>query len=279
MTRRSAAAAVLSLLLVVACGQAPATDSPSSPPGSASTTTAPSTATGPEPTPSAPVPVITPPTSDDPASILLTCGGEERFPSAALAGIGLAEFENDAAAAVLKSIIAESAEPDIFPDHGWHRVAAGPGGVVFVGPFVAPGPGDPAWVMVEAAPGPDGWTADAYGACHAQPVLPDRIWHADFWLDPAAPPPGPDATTLHGLIVERACASGQPPNGRVQAPVVVYDEHAVTVTVTVRETPGGADCPGNPEVPITIELEQPLGDRVILDGSVFPPRTTNVPPG
>ena len=252
------------IVLVVACGPAPATETvPPAPSGSS-----------PAPTSSALAPLITPSASADSSSVLLSCGGDERFPAAALAGVGLAEFENDAAAAVLKSIIAEAAEPDLFPDHGWHRVAAGPGGVV----FVAPGPGDPAWVMVEAAPGPDGWSVDAYGACNTQPVLPEGVGAADFWLDPAAPPPGPDATTLQGLIRERSCAGADPPDGRIQPPVVVFDEASVVVTVTVRQRPGVQDCPGNPAVPITIELGQPLGDRTILDGSVFPPRDASEPP-
>jgi hypothetical protein len=218
--------------------------------------------------------LITPPISPDPSSILLTCGGAERFPSAALAGVGAAELEDDAPAAVLKSIIAEPADPDIFPDHGWHRVAVGPGGVL----FVAPGQGVP-WVQVAAMPAADGWTADLYGECHAQPVTPDGIGLADFWLDSAAGRPGPDATTLSGFIHERSCASGKPPNGRIQAPMVVFGEGSVVVTVTVRQRPGAQDCPGNPDTTrITIELGQPLGDRVILDGSVFPPRDTSVPP-
>jgi hypothetical protein len=232
----------------------------------------PSVATAEPATPEA-SPATTPPVIADPA-LLLTCGDEERFPAGALAGVGQAELDNDPPAAVLRSIIAEGGEPNIYPDHGWHRVISDPGGVS----FVAQGPGDPAWVKVEASPGPDGWMADGYGACHLQPALPARIWHADFWLDPAAPPPGPDATTLNGLIRERACANGKPPTGRVRPPVVVYGEGTVTVTVTVAETPGGADCPGNPSAPITIELSQSLGDRAILDGSVFPPRDTSAPP-
>lgn len=267
---RAASAVVLSLVVLVGCSRPTTSESPAVP----SATTTASLASSPEPTPSGPIPIITPSTSADPSSVLLTCGGDERFLAAAIAGVGLAEFENDAAAAVLKSIIAEAAEPDLFPDHGWHRVAAGPNGVV----FVAQGPGDPAWVMVDAGPGPDGWTVDAYGACDLQPALPRGIWPADFWLDPAAPPPGPDDTTLHGLILERACANGKPPVGRVRPPVVVFDERTVVVTVTVKEVPGGADCPGNPAMPITIELGQPLGDRRILDGSVFPPRDASVPP-
>jgi hypothetical protein len=143
---------------------------------------------------------------------------------------------------------------------------------------VAPGQGVP-WVQVAAMPAADGWTVDLYGQCQAQPVTPDGIGLADFWLDPAAGRPGPDATTLSGFIRERSCAGGQPPNSRIQAPMVVFGEGSVVVTVTVRQRPGVQDCPGNPDTTrITIELGQPLGDRVILDGSVFPPRDASVPP-
>ncbi len=262
------------ILAVVACSATPTPEPTGPSPAPSPSATLPSATSAPASNPVDPGPLITPPISPDPSSILLTCGGAERFPSAALAGVGAAELEDDAPTAVLKSILAEPADPDIFPDHGWHRVAVGPGGVL----FVAPGQGVP-WVQVAATPAADGWTADLYGECHAQPVTPDGIGLADFWLDSAAGRPGPDATTLSGFIHERSCASGKPPNGRIQAPMVVFGEGSVVVTVTVRQRPGAQDCPGNPDTTrITIELGQPLGDRVILDGSVFPPRDTSVPP-
>jgi hypothetical protein len=251
----------VSLVAFVACNPTPSPE-PSAPSAAVPSGTAAAATSAPGPT------------AEPGPSILLTCGGEERFQSAALAGVGLAEFENDAAAAVLKSILAEPVDPDIFPDHGWHRVAAGPGGVL----FVAPGQGVP-WVRVAAMPAANGWTADLYGECQAQPAMPGGIGLADFWLDPAAGRPGPDATTVSGFIRERSCAGGQPPEGRIQAPVVVVDERSVVITVSVRQQPGGQDCPANPDsAPITIELGQPLGGRVVLDGSVFPPRDASVPP-
>ena len=173
-----------------------------------------------------------------------------------------------------RSVIAEGGEPDIFPADGWHRVVSDLDTVV----FVALGPGDPPWVMVEATRGPDGWTAGGYGACHAQPVLPAGISMADFWLDPDAPAPGPDShdparrDRRAGLCQRQATDRSRPAADRR------LREQAVTVTVTVSEIAGGADCPGNPSVPITIELSQPLGERTILDGSVFPPRDTSGPP-
>ena len=101
---------------------------------------------------------------------------------------------------------------------------------------------------------------------------------ASWWLDPAAAPLSPDATTIPALITERACASGQPPGDRVVAPEVFSSEAAILATVWIRRQQGGQDCQGNPAVPLEIELGQPVGDRQLLDGSEIPPRDASRPP-
>jgi hypothetical protein len=78
-------------------------------------------------------------------------------------------------------------------------------------------------------------------------------------------------------LSERACAGGQPPNGRVLAPVVVYRPDAIVVTIAVVTIPGDSDCEGNPSVPITIQLTEPLRDRLLLDGGTVPPRVPAAP--
>lgn len=103
-----------------------------------------------------------------------------------------------------------------------------------------------------------------------------RVGAAAWWVNPAAPPPAPDATTISALTRERACASGQSPEGRVIAPTIVSSEDAVLVSVLVRQPAGAQDCPGNPEFPLEITLPEPLGDRQLLDGSELPPRDASV---
>ncbi len=71
--------------------------------------------------------------------------------------------------------------------------------------------------------------------------------------------------------MERECASGQPATGRIANPIVDYDESAITITVPVRPVTGGANCPGNPWTPFVLELDEPIGDRVLLDGGPWPP--------
>jgi hypothetical protein len=103
-----------------------------------------------------------------------------------------------------------------------------------------------------------------------------RVGPAAWWVDPAAVPLDPAATTIPALIRERECASGQSPEGRVVDPVVFAATDAFLVNVWVRIAPG--DCPANPEFPIEVGLPEPLGGRQLLDGSEIPPRDASVPP-
>jgi hypothetical protein len=104
-----------------------------------------------------------------------------------------------------------------------------------------------------------------------------RVGPAAWWVDPTAAPLPPTATSVPALIRERACASGQSPEGRVVDPAVFSSENAVLVTVWVRHRTGGQDCPGNPAFPMEIRLPDALGDRTLLDGSTIPPRDASVP--
>lgn len=90
-----------------------------------------------------------------------------------------------------------------------------------------------------------------------------------WWLSSV---PGPDDRTLQLLVAEQDCASGQPATGLI-ASDVRYDKDAVTVWVNVRKRTEDRSCPGNPDTPYEIKLEEALGDRKVLDGN----RTPNAP--
>lgn len=51
------------------------------------------------------------------------------------------------------------------------------------------------------------------------------------------------------------------------------DERTVSIVILVEPTKGGANCPANPAFPFDVELASPLGNREILDASVFPPES------
>jgi hypothetical protein len=109
------------------------------------------------------------------------------------------------------------------------------------------------------------------------PASPDGK-PATFWIDPSTLPLDRTASTITGFINEIQCASGQPPDGRVLEPVVIYESDAITITFYVTPRPGDQDCPGNPDHPVTVTLDEAIGDRSILDGSASPPRDATTPP-
>jgi hypothetical protein len=74
------------------------------------------------------------------------------------------------------------------------------------------------------------------------------------------------------LVTELACTGGQSSEGRVSEPDVQYNEDAVVVTFSVRSlVQGAAACPSNPATAIRVTLDEPLGDRMLLDGAHAPP--------
>jgi hypothetical protein len=99
---------------------------------------------------------------------------------------------------------------------------------------------------------------------------------ASFRVEPAALDPA--ATEIPVLVTERACNSGEDARGRIVVSAIRADDDAVTVTLAVRTRGGAQSCPSNPETPFVLELEEPLGDRQLLDGSSIPARDATVCP-
>lgn len=73
-----------------------------------------------------------------------------------------------------------------------------------------------------------------------------------------------DTTKLNLMITEQDCDYGVRPESAVDAPQVEYRPEAVVVTVSVRTFPG--TCPGDENSFRVVTLEQPLGDRQLIDG-------------
>jgi hypothetical protein len=80
-----------------------------------------------------------------------------------------------------------------------------------------------------------------------------------------------DSTTVVLDVIERACASERPADGRIVVQDVRYEADAVVVTIGVVPIPGPNDCPGNPVTPFVLDLAEPLDGRQLLDGADEPP--------
>ena len=262
------------VLLLQACDDAVVTTTPGvfdsgGPSASSGDVTAEPTSAG--LAPSGPLPTIDPAVMAAPA---LTCGLDKTsFPPQALAGPG-AELAPDAAAAALREFLLTEPTPEYpFPRTGWHRVVQTPDHEL----FVASTADDPPWLAVSFTRAGGAWVIDASGPCTLTVALPGGIGLAEWWVDPAAPPPTPQSTSISIQLIEQACASGQRPDGRVLAPVVAYRPDAVVITIAVATIPGDSDCQGNPAVPLVVQLTEPLRDRVLLDGGTVPPRVPVAP--
>lgn len=114
------------------------------------------------------------------------------------------------------------------------------------------------------------WTPVGWGQCRME-VQADGWGNARFGLDPANPPsPGDDRIAV--LATEMTCTGGRPPDDRqVRSVVVEETQESISVVILVEPPSGDQSCPGNPSFPYEIPLEGPLGDRMVLDASTYPP--------
>ena len=92
------------------------------------------------------------------------------------------------------------------------------------------------------------------------------------WALPPDTEIGPEMVEFTALVTEVACAGGQSSEGRIVGPDISYTDESVTVTFGVRGTGGMNTCPGNPPTHVAVRLDEPLADRVLLDGGTDPPR-------
>jgi hypothetical protein len=75
-------------------------------------------------------------------------------------------------------------------------------------------------------------------------------------------------TTKVGVRVqEENCASGKNAAGRIERLWVFYGNKRIVVTYFVKPLTGGQTCQGNPSTPAVLRLEEPVGDRRLIDGA------------
>lgn len=104
------------------------------------------------------------------------------------------------------------------------------------------------------------------GRCGAVPALgPGSSW-VELSREGS---PDPGATTVPLLLMETVCTGGRDPSPHLREPYVVETDESVTIYWT-STPPDGGTCPSNPSVERSVTLAKPLGDRALLDGSVYP---------
>jgi hypothetical protein len=93
----------------------------------------------------------------------------------------------------------------------------------------------------------------------------------------AAGPVAADATAVDILVQEMACASGQSADGRIEVLDVRYETDQVVATIGVVPRDGAQTCQGHPPTPYTLQLDEPLDGRPLVDGYTPPPAPEPTP--
>ena len=135
--------------------------------------------------------------------------------------------------------------------------------------------------FIGAKPGRNGWIwagASGGGAqCDVRRRLPAGVGQVDWALDPAFPVPDAASTELHVLVTESSCTGGSELGDRLLGPDVEVTADAVRIAFGAIPLVGDQTCPSNPSTPVTIELDEPLGARSIVDGLLVGPLSDLVP--
>ena len=96
-------------------------------------------------------------------------------------------------------------------------------------------------------------------ACSGDPAPTTGVWEVS--TDEQV---GQSTTSFAAAVSNVECTSGRVPV--VEDVDVSTSESEVVVTVMVRGHHGYQDCQGTPPAPYTIDLGEPLGQRVLVDG-------------
>jgi hypothetical protein len=132
------------------------------------------------------------------------------------------------------------------------------------------GMGNPAAVTYTQASGGT-WSFTGGGACRVQSHFDDGLGPMEWRLDGGRP--APDATSVPILATELGCSNGRPADDRLGDPIVEYREDAVVITMRVAPPEGTSfECRDNPAAEVTVQLDEPLGDRELRDGTWYPAR-------
>jgi hypothetical protein len=66
------------------------------------------------------------------------------------------------------------------------------------------------------------------------------------------------------------CASGQPTGDRLRPPLIETNDREVRIAFAATRLAGDHTCPSHPPTPRQVVLDEPIGERTLLDGGAWP---------
>jgi hypothetical protein len=208
----------------------------------------------------APEATETPPTFVEPgelADLTYRCVGHA-FPAGLFDEAAGAELAGDSLADAFLDAIASGE----VPNRPWRLAGRNEEYATFLGGA----PGDLTEAIAQSV---ETWHVTTVGPCDPQLEI-GWARRAAWQLDPAAGALTRSSTEIAVLVNEIDCASGEAPGERLHDPIVFELEDRVVLAFVVDPLEGDQECPGNPSVPVVVELAEPLGDRPILDAGSLP---------
>lgn len=203
------------------------------------------------------------PAAADPGSAdLVGCGaGGPTFPRSALDTLHAAPAPDGDMAEAIEPFLA-SGEGDFWPQEGWRVLSAT--GLTAV--LVADHDSQLWFQTLEQRGGQWVWSgSSATGECPLRIPPPVGFNTVEWRLDPDRAAPTPSSTEIDVLVLETECASGQAVGDRLVGPEVAVTATEVRVGFVAEAQDGDSTCQGNPETPVRIPLDGPLGERDVVD--------------
>lgn len=148
------------------------------------------------------------------------------------------------------------------PENGWIEVNSSGSGVTLLAPL------RDAYASATFENRGGKWEPRGWGDCVPRLQLAGRSVLRWAFTD-ASYPPAADAKQVEVLVTEVNCSSGRELDDLIEQSVT-YREEEIYVILTAPVVSGAQTCQGTMPVKYTLTLEEPPGDRAIVDPSVYP---------
>lgn len=192
------------------------------------------------------------------------CG--KHFLARVLEGPTGAEEGDHPANRKLKRLLKKDADYVPGPRHGWIRVFLSD----WAAEFVAENDSGRSWAYIGLKKRNGKWRW-SYSGDTCRPLAWARKAGGGTLSLRAAHPPTSDSTELRLHVHEQACHGTRVPKKEDVHPKVIYGEENVVVIVRIEFVKGATTCPGTPPFRYTVKLDEPLGDRDLVDAGEYPP--------
>ncbi|MGY6501942.1 MAG: hypothetical protein ACXIVQ_13755 [Acidimicrobiales bacterium] len=189
--------------------------------------------------------------------------------SALDAPLGFEDADHPVAEALRRELDSGSTDMGVIDGSGWRLLAEDDARALVAH-------GDPIVAMISFERMGDAWVwaGSSGGECERlRLVVPESVSEVRWGLDPERPDLDADGIAVEVLVNETACTGGESIGDRLIGPQIRYtDDEVIVAFAAVPLEAGAYTCQGNPRTRVTIELEEPLGDRDLVDAFDAPPR-------